>query len=76
MAAGVSVDYYARLEQGRERNPSGQVIDAIGWALRLGPDEVWHAYRLANLLPRVSAGSGADVDPALSRPLQRPAEEC
>ena len=32
--AGVSADYYARLEQGRERHPSGQVVDAIARALR------------------------------------------
>ena len=36
--AGVSVDYYARLEQGRERNPSAQVLDAIGRALELHAD--------------------------------------
>lgn len=49
--AGVSADYYARLEQGRERNPSAQVIDAIGRALRLRPDEHGHLYRLAGLSP-------------------------
>ncbi|MBB5873676.1 transcriptional regulator with XRE-family HTH domain [Allocatelliglobosispora scoriae] len=27
--AGVSVDYYLRLEQGRDRNPSPQVLDAL-----------------------------------------------
>ncbi|MCU1655184.1 MAG: helix-turn-helix domain protein, partial [Pseudonocardia sp.] len=36
--AGVSADYYARLEQGRERNPSAQVLDAIGRALQLDAD--------------------------------------
>jgi len=35
--AGVSIDYYTRLEQGRERHPSAQVLDAIGQALRLTP---------------------------------------
>src|SRR5882672_7223071 len=53
--AGVSADYYARLEQGRERTPSGPVIDAIGRALRLDPDALWHAYRLAGLTPRLPA---------------------
>ena len=47
--AGVSADYYARLEQGRERSPSGQVVDAIARALRLDTDARWHAYRLAGL---------------------------
>jgi transcriptional regulator with XRE-family HTH domain len=27
--AGLSTDYYVRLEQGRERNPSVQVVDAL-----------------------------------------------
>jgi transcriptional regulator with XRE-family HTH domain len=49
--AGVSVDYYTRLEQGRERTPSAQVVDAICGALRLSPDARQHAYRLARLAP-------------------------
>jgi transcriptional regulator with XRE-family HTH domain len=53
--AGVSADYYARLEQGRERNPSAQVIDAIGHALQLSPDARGHAFRLAGLNPRLGA---------------------
>ncbi|MFE4174053.1 helix-turn-helix domain-containing protein [Streptomyces sp. NPDC056909] len=50
--AGVSADYYARLEQGRERHPSGQVVDALARALRLDSDACWHAYRLAGLVPK------------------------
>ncbi len=53
MLAGVSADYYARLEQGRERNPSAQVVDAIGRALRLSADARRHAFRLAGLNPRL-----------------------
>ncbi|WP_433281733.1 helix-turn-helix transcriptional regulator [Pseudonocardia xinjiangensis] len=49
--AGVSADYYARLEQGRERNPSAQVIGAVGRALRLDADARGHLYRLAGLDP-------------------------
>ncbi|MFI8527187.1 helix-turn-helix transcriptional regulator [Promicromonospora sukumoe] len=49
--AGVSADYYARLEQGRERTPSAQVVEAICTALRLGPDAREHAFRLARLAP-------------------------
>ncbi|MEV7419965.1 helix-turn-helix transcriptional regulator [Streptomyces sp. NPDC089919] len=45
--AGMNADYYARLEQGRERGPSPQVLDAIGAALRLDPDALSHLYRLA-----------------------------
>src|SRR3954452_18755133 len=40
--AGVSVDYYVRLEQGRDIHPSEQVLDAIARALALDPDERQH----------------------------------
>ncbi len=45
--AGVSADYYTRLEQGREQNPSAAVLDAIARALDLGPDAREHLFRLA-----------------------------
>jgi transcriptional regulator with XRE-family HTH domain len=35
MLAGISSDYYLRLEQGRDQRPSAQVIDALARALRL-----------------------------------------
>jgi transcriptional regulator with XRE-family HTH domain len=64
--AGMSADYYARLEQGRERNPSPQVIDAIGRALRLEADAQGHLYRLAGLTPGSPSGSSRDlVHPSL-----------
>ncbi|MFI0738945.1 helix-turn-helix domain-containing protein [Streptomyces sp. NPDC021100] len=37
--AGVSTDYYVRLEQGRERNPSSQVLRALAAALLLKDEE-------------------------------------
>lgn len=40
--AGVSIDYYTRLERGRETRPSPAVVDAIARALRLDADE--HEY--------------------------------
>ncbi|MDG4798354.1 helix-turn-helix transcriptional regulator [Micromonospora sp. WMMD1082] len=49
--AGVSVDYYTRLEQGRERNPSSSVLAAVARALDLGPDAHDHLLRLAGLSP-------------------------
>lgn len=64
--AGVSADYYARLEQGRERSPSSQVLDALGRALQLDSDSRGHLYRLAGMNPNLGAGSSRDrVDPAL-----------
>jgi transcriptional regulator with XRE-family HTH domain len=45
--AGVSVEYLARLEQGRDRHPSVQVLGALADALRLSPGERLHLRRLA-----------------------------
>ena len=42
MLAGVSPDYYARLEQGRAANVSDQVLDAVAAALRLDDLERRH----------------------------------
>ncbi|MFI5931409.1 helix-turn-helix transcriptional regulator [Actinoplanes sp. NPDC051494] len=49
--AGMNGDYYARLEQGRERSPSPQVLDAISGALRLDGPAREHLFRLAGTLP-------------------------
>jgi transcriptional regulator with XRE-family HTH domain len=64
--AGVSIDYYTRLEQGRERNPSAQVLDAIGQAMKLSADARGHVFRLAGLNPRPNPGGVRDlVHPSL-----------
>lgn len=69
--AGVSADYYARLEQGRERNPSAQVIGALGHALHLAPEAREHLFRLAGLNPRLGPDSPRDlVHPSLLRLLE------
>ncbi|MEV1128775.1 helix-turn-helix transcriptional regulator [Agromyces sp. NPDC049794] len=54
MLAGVSVDYYARLEQGRELHPSASVLDALCRALDLDGDARQHLFRLAGAAPGVS----------------------
>ncbi|TDD37007.1 XRE family transcriptional regulator [Actinomadura sp. KC06] len=40
--AGLSVEYLARLEQGRDRHPSPAVLGALADALRMAPDERVH----------------------------------
>lgn len=65
LLAGVSVDYYVRLEQGRERSPSAQVLDALAEALRLDDDARQHLFRLAGLAPRPAAGRPEQVSPHL-----------
>ncbi len=48
--AGVSVDYYVRLERGRDRHPSDQVLDALARALQLDEDGRQHLHELARPL--------------------------
>jgi transcriptional regulator with XRE-family HTH domain len=50
MQAGVSFDYYIHLEQGRDRHPSDQVIQALARVLQLDDDAV--AYLKALAAPR------------------------
>lgn len=51
LLAGVSNDYYVRLEQGRERNPSPQVIDALARALDLDDEATAYLHGLARPRP-------------------------
>ncbi|GII58309.1 transcriptional regulator [Planotetraspora thailandica] len=52
MLAGISIDYYVRLEQGRDHRPSEQVLASLATALRLDEKELAHLYRLAHPAPR------------------------
>lgn len=62
--AGMSVDYYTRLEQGRERHPSAAVLRGLARALDLDQDAGDHLFRLAGLLVDASP-TAAVVDPQL-----------
>jgi transcriptional regulator with XRE-family HTH domain len=55
MLAGISSDYYLRLEQGRDKNPSAQVLDALALALRLDVKAREYLHQLAS-----SAGGRGD----------------
>jgi transcriptional regulator with XRE-family HTH domain len=50
LLAGISANYYLRLEQGRDRSPSDQVLQSLARALRLDPTET--AYLMALGRPR------------------------
>jgi transcriptional regulator with XRE-family HTH domain len=65
--AGVSIDYYVRLEQGRERRPSPQVIDAIANVLLLDDDARDHVAELAGTGRRPRTVPTERVDPELLR---------
>jgi transcriptional regulator with XRE-family HTH domain len=47
LLAGISADYYLRLEQGRDKNPSAQVLDALAQALRLDIKATEYLHQLA-----------------------------
>ena len=51
LLAGVSTDYYTRLEQGRRITPSAAVLDAIARALNLGDTGRAHLGRLVGASP-------------------------
>jgi transcriptional regulator with XRE-family HTH domain len=52
LLAGVSADYYVRLEQGRDRHPSEQVLEALARVLRLDDVEAGHLHELVRPAPR------------------------
>ena len=47
LLAGISPDYYLRLEQGRDHNPSPQVLDALARVLHLDRDGTRYLHELA-----------------------------
>ena len=52
MLAGISAEYYTRLEQGHDKHPSAQVLTAIARALGLDEPSIAHLLRLAAPAPR------------------------
>jgi len=59
--AGVSTDYYLRLEQGRDARPSDQVLDALARALRLDAVATDYLYALARPAEHPAAAEQGDV---------------
>ncbi|MGU3409561.1 helix-turn-helix transcriptional regulator [Microbacterium sp. M1A1_1b] len=69
--AGMSADYYTRLEQQRGPQPSEQMIAAVARALRCTLDERDHLFRLAGHNAPVRVHRSDHVDPAILRVLDR-----
>ena len=69
--AGLSVDYVLRLEQGRARNPSSQVVGAVARALQLSRAERDRLYRSAGLLPPQDGTVSTHVPPGVQRLVAR-----
>lgn len=64
--AGLSPDYYSRVEQGRQAHVSREVLDALARALRLTDVEREHLHALA-APPRPSRAVERRADPGLLR---------
>ncbi|UFQ99751.1 helix-turn-helix transcriptional regulator [Streptomyces sp. Go40/10] len=64
--AGISIDYYTRLERGKETRPSPSVVDALARAMKLGEEEHEHLRSLATLAT-LAARSATDPVTAPSR---------
>lgn len=71
LLAGVSVDYYTRLEQGRAKRPSDQVLDAVARALRLDETTRAHLHRLAGNSRRNPLHPSTAVRPSLQTMLEQ-----
>ena len=67
--AGMSIDYYTRLERGTEARPSPSVVDALARALKLDQDEHDHlrdlAARAAHFTPQPPLAPSRTVRPQL-----------
>ncbi|MEV6274262.1 helix-turn-helix transcriptional regulator [Nocardia sp. NPDC051832] len=63
--AGISVDYYIRMEQARGAKPSRQVLAAVGRALMLSTDEREYLFRIAGENPPAVAGPNRTVSPSV-----------
>ena len=61
--AGVSVEYLTRIEQGRDRNPSRSIIDALAEALHLDAAERTHLGYLAKISGGACAGHARPAPP-------------
>ncbi len=66
MLAGISADYYLRLERGRDRNPSVQVLEAIARVLQLDDEALAHLLTLAADVPTHRRRRPAKETPPLS----------
>jgi transcriptional regulator with XRE-family HTH domain len=63
--AGMSIDYYIRLEQGRGPRPSRQLLAALARALMLTLDEREYLFRLTGEAPPARSGPTRDVPAAI-----------
>lgn len=63
--AGMSVEYYIRLEQARGPHPSRQILASLARALMLSRDERDYLFRIAGEVPPPTTGPKRDVGHAV-----------
>jgi len=69
LLAGISNEYYLRLEQGRDRNPSVQVLESLARVLRLDEDATDYLIGVARPKPRRARRPRKETVPAGIRQL-------
>ncbi|MEU6439383.1 helix-turn-helix transcriptional regulator [Streptomyces sp. NPDC047046] len=62
LLAGVSPSYYARLEQGRDRNPSSEILGALAAVLELDDAERAYLWSLASPAPPAAESHAPAAD--------------
>lgn len=72
MLAGISADYYLRLEQGRDRNPSLQVLEALAEVLNLDADATTHLIGLTQARPSGARRPSRSTDRGPASPKPEP----
>jgi transcriptional regulator with XRE-family HTH domain len=70
MLAGISAEYYLRLEQGRDRHPSAQVLAALARVLQLDAEATSYLVELAQQKPRHRPRRRERVPPGVELLLQ------
>jgi transcriptional regulator with XRE-family HTH domain len=63
--AGMSIDYYIRLEQARGPHPSRQVLSALARALMLNGDERDYLFRMGGAAPPPPVRPSREISPGL-----------
>jgi transcriptional regulator with XRE-family HTH domain len=67
MLAGISVEYYLRLEQGRDRAPSHQVLDALARTLSLNDEQSAYLRKITQPGVRQTGGPRQEVPAGMLR---------
>jgi transcriptional regulator with XRE-family HTH domain len=68
LLAGISADYYLRLEQGREQHPSDEVLAALARALQLDDESTKYLHQLAHPAARRRSSRRTErVEPVISQ---------